>query len=348
MFILTGHQNQQPGQFVAQQVQYFTSGSNGPSGASHDYSSNNEKNTPFNAAKKYQKFDPSNGQYHHEVKPTKKYVTYKPPYQYQQEYNPQTAAASQQTHQTQPLSVQPLGVHNQQSAQPLYYQSVHQFSQQDSKSGEPLHVYGPESQYSIVLPQNGRNPLTTFYASEHSNQPYQSDYSNQGFSSFTNDRNVPNPYGGSTGSLAAPAALTNENKAYAQPIQYVQFGTQTPTPAPGRPKFVENEQQLKYELYDGQGNTANVAKEKPNIKLLSAPHNVHRPQYSDHPAYYKKVKLPVQHSHQAPTRYHQPTPQPSQATAQTQDDVLIPIQPSRSAVFVSAGTGEFDCKSRCF
>lgn len=323
-------------------MQYFTTGSNGPPGASsHDYSSNSEKNTPFNTAKKYQKYDPSNGQYHHEVKPTKKYVTYKPSYQYP-DYNPQTAAASQQTHQTQPLSVQPLGAHNQQSAQPLYYQSVHQYSQQDSKSGqgEPLQVYGPESQYSIVLPQNGRNPLTTFYASEHSNQPYQSDYTNQGYPSFTNDRNVPNPYGGSTGSLAAPAALTNENKAYAQQIQYVQYGTQTPTPSPSRPKFIDNEQPLKYELYDGQGNPANAPKEKPSIKLLSAPHNVHRPQYSDHPAYYKKVKLPVQHSHQAPPRYHQPTPQSTQVTAQSQDDVLIPIQPSRSAVFVSAGTGE--------
>lgn len=289
--------------------------------------------------KKYQKYDPSNGQYHHEVKPTKKYVTYKPAYQYTQAVPQQAAAAaSQQTHQTQPLSVQPLSVQplsaHQQSSQPLYYQSVHQYSQQDPKSGEPS-ANIPESQYSIVLPQNpGRAPLTSFYASEHSSSPYQS----------YNDRNVPNPYGGSTG--IASAALTNENRAtYAQPIQYVQFGSPTATPAPSRQKYVENDSPLKYELYDGQGSPANVPKEKPNIKLIPAPHVAHRPQGpqyngNDHSAYYKKPK--VQHyAHSSPVRYHQPTPQPTQVTAQTSDDVLIPIQPSRSAVFVSAGTGEY-------
>lgn len=308
-------------------MQYFTSGSHGPPGASLDY--NFDKDSPFSTAKKYQKYDPANGQYHHEVKPTKKYVTYKPAYQYAQAQPQQAAAAaSQQTHQTQPLSVQPLT--HQQSSQPLYYQSVHQYAQQDPKSGEPS-ANIPESQYSIVLPQNpGRAPLTSFYASEqHSGQPYQS----------YNDRNAPNPYGGSTG--ISSAALSNENKvAFAPPIQYVQFGTPTPAPASSRPKYIDNDSPLKYELYDGQGSAANVPKEKPSIKLIPAPHAVHRPQYTDYPSYYKKPKVQQHYAHAAPVRYHQPTPQPTQDTAQTQDDVLIPVQPSRSAVFVSAGTGE--------
>lgn len=310
---------------MAQQVQYFSSG------PSHEFTPTIEKDANRANVKKYQKYDPANGQYHQEVKPTKKYVTYKPIYQYSQ---PQQIASSAQTApQTQQLSAQQL------ASQPLHYQTVHQISQQEVKPGQQP-TNQPQSQYSIVVPQSAvrSSSQPSYYSQDISN-------ANPTFHSYS-ERLISNQYGSAApnqfgGSIASNQQY-NENKQGSQPdirVQYVHFGTPTPTPTPARPKYTENEQNqpLKYELYDPQTNQ-NIAKEKPTIKLI--PQHLHRPQYAEHSTYYKKIKLQPQQYVQPIVRYQQPTPQPTQVSQQqSQSDILVPIQPSRSAIFVATGTG---------
>lgn len=259
-----------------------------------------------------------NGQYHEEVsvKPTKKVVSFKPSYQY---------ASTAQTQLSNQQSVaQP---------QPLHYQSVQQITQSEpSKTGQQQSSQ-PQSQYSIVVPQS--QAQQAYYSSDDNNQ----------FQSFLpqNERLIASSFG-QTGLEQPTGPQQSDNKPNGQSdfrIQYVHHVSATPTPTPTpRTRFVSDGtsqgQPLKYELFDSN---ANVKDTPPKIKLVPAPH--------DTPQYYKKVKVqpvqPAAHVHYVPvrTQYHQPTAQPSQASPQAHPELLLPIQPSRSTLFVSPSTGKF-------
>lgn len=305
----------QPAHYVSQPAHYATT-------APQDFRSTFDKDIVRVNLKKYHenvgktKYDPSRGQYHQEVsvKPTKKVVSFKPSYQY----------AS--TAQTQ--------VPNQQSvaqSQPLHYQSVQQITQTElSKSGQQQ-ASQPQSQYSIVVPQSHIQAQQAYYPSEE-NHPFQT---------FL-------PQNGPTGSEQTNLP-SGDNKPNGQPefrIQYVHHVSPTPTPTPTpRTRFVSDNhpqsQPLKYELFDPNGNTNVNAKEAPpKIKLVPAPQHVHRPQYADSSQYYKKIKIQpaAAHVHYVPVRTQ--FNQPAHVSPQSQSDLLIPIQPSRSTLFVSQNTGK--------
>lgn len=296
----------QPAHYISQPAHYVTT-------APQDFRSTvrvNLKKYHENVGKT--KYDPTRGQYHQEVsvKPTKKVVSFKPSYQY----------AS--TAQTQ--------VPNQQSvaqSQPLHYQSVQQITQTElSKSGQQQ-ASQPQSQYSIVVPQSHIQAQQAYYPSD-GNHPFQ----------------TLEPTGPEQTNLPS-----GPNKPNGQPefrIQYVHHVSSTPTPTP-RNRFISDNhpqsQPLKYELFDPNGNVnvANVNEAPPKIKLVPAPQHVHRPQYADSLQYYKKIKIQpaaAAHVHYVPVRTQ--FNQPAQVSPQSQSDLLIPIQPSRSTLFVSQNTGK--------
>lgn len=330
-------------QFVRQPVHYLQPTSHYvTSGPTQDYSATYDKDVIRVNLKKYHepagktKYDPARGQYHQEVKPTKKLTNFKPSYQYATTPQIQPQPQPQPQQQLQPQ----LSSSNQQTivqSQPLHYQSVQQISQTDqSKSNQQQQ---PQSQYSIVVPQSHVQAQQAYYPAE-SNHPFQT-YLTQ------NERLVSNPFG-QTGPepahLQASAPQQSESKP-GQPdfrIQYIQHeytATPTPTPTPRARYVPENtpSQPLKYELYEPNGAPP---KEQPKVKLVPAPQHVQRPQYAPPPQYYKKIKVqPSAHVHYVPVRqqqYHQPTPQPSESSPQAQSD-LYPLQPSRSTLFVSTG-----------
>lgn len=270
--------------------------------------------------------DPARGQYHQEVsvKPTKKLVQYAT--------TPQAQFSSS----------------NQQSiiqSQPLHYQSVQQISQSDKSSQSQ--VAQPQSQYSIVVPQAHAHTQQAYYPAE-SNHPFQAFLPQ-------NERLIANNYGqsGPEQTNLPTGSQQSDSKPNGQPefrIKYVHHVSPTPTPTPTpRTRFVTDNiqnQPLKYELYDTNGNI-NSAKEPPKIKLIPAPQHIHRPQYAEQPQFYKKVKVqPAAHVHYVPVRsqYQQPTGQSSQTGPQAQSDILIPIQPSRSTLFVAPNTGKIETK----
>lgn len=324
-------------QFVRQPAQYISQPTHFVTTAAHDFGSSFDKDTVRVNLKKYHetvgksKYDPARGQYHQEVsvKPTKKIVSFKPSYQY-------TSTAQSQ-------------ISNQQSSaqsQPLHYQSVQQITQTDTSKSGQQQASQPQSQYSIVVPQSHIQAQQAYYPSD----------VNHPFHTFIpqNERLVANNFGQSgpeqTNLPTGPHQI--DNKVNGQPefrIQYVHHVSPTPTPTP-RTRFVTDSTQgqpLKYELFDPNGNvnTANGKEVPPKIKLVPAPQHVHRPQYADSPQYFKKVKIqPAQHVHYVPvrTQFHQPTAQSSQASPQAQSDLLIPIQPSRSTLFVSPNTGKLN------
>lgn len=330
-------------QFVRQPVHYLQPTSHYvTSGPTQDYSATYDKDVIRVNLKKYHepagktKYDPARGQYHQEVKPTKKLTNFKPSYQYATTPQIQPQQQPQPQQQLQPQ----LSSSNQQTiiqSQPLHYQSVQQISQTDqSKSNQQQQ---PQSQYSIVVPQSHAQAQQAYYQAE-SNHPFQT-YLTQ------NERLVSNPFG-QTGPEPAHLQATAPQQSESKPgqpdfrIQYIQHeytATPTPTPTPRARYVPENtpSQPLKYELYEPNGA---APKEQQKLKLVPAPQHVQRPQYAPPPQYYKKIKVqPSAHVHYVPVRqqqYHQPTPQPSESSPQAQSD-LYPLQPSRSTLFVSTG-----------
>lgn len=350
-------------QFVRQPPTHYIAQSAGThfvtAGPSQDYSQSYDKDTIRVSLKKYHepagktKYDPARGQYHQEVtvKPTKKVVSFKPSYQYGSTPQVQLASSNQESVVQQ---------------QPLHYQSIQQISQTDPNSGQQ-HL-SPQSQYSIVVPQAHQAQQQAYFSSE-SNNPFQSFLPQ-------NERLVANNYAQTEQKpqnyeqkqqnyeqkqqnyeqkqqnyehLTVPQTLQqNDNRPNAPNefrIQYLHHVSPTPTPTP-RPRYVSDNtpgHQLKYELYDPNGNV-NAPKDSPKIKIVQAPQHVHRPQYAEAPQYYKKIKIqPAAHVHYLPVRpqYHQQTAQPpqQQAASQGQSDILIPIQPSRTTLFVGTNQG---------
>lgn len=311
----------QPAHYVSQPAHYVTT-------APQDFQSTFDKDTVRVNLKKYHenvgktKYDPSRGQYHQEVsvKPTKKVLSFKPSYQY--------ASTTQTQVPNQQLVAQ---------SQPLHYQSVQQITQTElSKSGQQQ-TSQPQSQYSIVVPQSHIQAQQAYYPSD-GNHPFQT--------FLPQNERLVEPSGSEQTNLPS-GPQQSDNKPNGQPefrIQYVHHVSPTPTLTPTpRTRFVSDNhpqsQPLKYELFDSNGN-ANVKEAPPKIKLVPAPQHVHRPQYADSSQYYKKIKIQpaAAHVHYVPVRTQ--FNQPAQVSPQSQSDLLIPIQPSRSTLFVSQNTGK--------
>ncbi|XP_055309962.1 uncharacterized protein LOC129573479 isoform X2 [Sitodiplosis mosellana] len=318
-------------QFVRQPLHYISQPAHFVTTAPQDFGSPIDKDTVRVNLKKYHetvgktKYDPARGQYHQEVivKPTKKVISFKPSYQY-------TSTARTQ-------------ISNQQSiaqSQPLHYQSVQQITQSEqSKSGQQQ-ASQPQSQYSIVVPQSHIQAQQAYYPSD-VNHPFQT-YTPQ------NERLIANnnfEQSGLEQTNLPTGPQQSDSKPNGQPefrIQYVHHVSTTPNPTPTpRTRFVSDssQSQLKYELFDSNGNVNAANLKESKIKSVPAPQHVHRPQYSDSPQYYKKIKVqPAAQVQYVPvrTQFHQP----SQASPQAQSDLLIPIQPSRSTLFVSQNNGQ--------
>lgn len=332
-------------QIVRQPVQVEPALNYAAAGSTQEYTSTYDKDTIRVSLKKHQdirpKYDPAHGQYHQEVtpKPAKKLVSFKPSLQY-------TSTPSQQlSSQSQYSGVQ---------TQPLHYQSVQHIAQTEvAKAGQQQQA---QSQYSIVVPQQGQGQAQAY---AHQNYPAEASQSVPSFYQQSERLVSDSAYGpfnqGPANLQAAP--LQNDNRPNGQPdfrIQYVQHVSPTPTPTPTptpRARIVQENglgQPLKYEVFDQNGNV-NTPKEAPRIKLIPAPQHIHRPQFADQQQFYKKVKLqPAAHVHYLPVRPQYPTPQPTPAQSQSDGDILIPIQPSRSTLFVAPNNGKFHILNRSF
>lgn len=361
-------QSPQPTQYAAQQADYY-----GDEQAGDPFSPAADKDVARVNVKKYHetfnkatKYDPARGQYHHEVvvKPTKKY-TFKPSFQYTTSPQPQQYV-SQQSQQSPVIQSQPLQ-QQQQHQQPLHYQSIQQIAQQEKPKVSYQSTPQPQRQYTPVhthihQPQQNHQPL---YFVQDSNGAYNSYLA----------QTAPH-YASSNGAERANQPIDVKPVAHVQPHQPAEYRVQythpTVTPARKYPsgKFAsdssdivsqrfENQQQLKYELFDPNGE---VSKDQPSIKLIQTPQHpapqrpqfAERPQYADQHLYYKqKPKIqPQAHQYvhqpqvvrlQSPPPHHHhhhhpaPTPQTSQSSAAVSETVQIP--PSRSTIFVSQGTG---------
>lgn len=321
---------QPPHHYVARPTQYATTGPlqefDTPSFESKDIVRVNLKK--YHEPTSKTKYDPARGQYHQEVsvKPAKKLSSFKPSYQYATTPQIQISSSNQQS------VVQ---------SQPLHYQSVQQISQSGSTKSRQSQLAQPQSQYSIIVPQSHAQEDQAFYSAD-ANNPFQSFLPQ-------NERLISNNFAQSVSESAhfPSASQQSDIKLNGQPdfrIQYVHHVSPTSTPTP-RPRYVSDNtpgQPLKYELYDPNGNV-NIPKEMPpKIKLIAAPQHAQRPQYAEQPQFYKKIKIQqAGHVHYVPVRaqYHQQTAQSPQATPQAQSDLLIPIQPSRSNLFVGQSTG---------
>ncbi|XP_031624006.1 putative uncharacterized protein DDB_G0291608 [Contarinia nasturtii] len=333
----------QPPQYIGQPTHYTAVT------PAQDFEATYDKDTVRVNLKKYQesagktKYDPARGQYHQEVsvKPTKKSVNFKPSYQYASTAQTQSSSSNRQ---------QSVG-----QSEPLHYQSVEQIIQTELTKANQQNAIQTQSQYSNIVPQSQVNTQQAYFPAE-VNHPFQS-YVPQ------HERLVANNNYGQIGSDQTNLPTVSQqidNKQNGQSefrIQYVHHVSQTPTPTP-TPRFVTDvtSQPLKYELFDPSGNRNGAKEVPPKIKLIPAPSNggtSQRPQYVDQPQYYKKVKIqPAAHVHYVPvrTQYHQPTQQPiqvhsSQSAQSPQSDILIPIQPSRSALFVAQSSGHSESVS---